>query len=81
VCLDDVKAEIPIEIAKRGAYVGFDRVTIALVPDAEGHDDHGDHRSRLRVEDLAGVDFRMRAAKKNGGGGLVRPSPCSRRCC
>ena len=34
-CLDDVKAEVPIEIAKRGAYVGFDRVTIALVPDAQ----------------------------------------------
>lgn len=32
-CLDDPKAEIIIEIAKRGAFVGFDRVTGGLVPD------------------------------------------------
>jgi predicted metal-dependent phosphotriesterase family hydrolase len=32
-CLDDPKAEVIIEIAKRGAFVGFDRVTGGLVPD------------------------------------------------
>jgi phosphotriesterase-related protein len=32
-CLDDPKAEVIIEIAKRGAFVGFDRVTAGLVPD------------------------------------------------
>jgi phosphotriesterase-related protein len=32
-CLDDPKAEVITEIAKRGAFVGFDRVTGGLVPD------------------------------------------------
>jgi predicted metal-dependent phosphotriesterase family hydrolase len=32
-CLDDPKAEVIIQIAKRGAFVGFDRVTGGLVPD------------------------------------------------
>lgn len=32
-CLDDPKAEIIQQIAKRGAFVGFDRVTGGLVPD------------------------------------------------
>ncbi len=32
-CLDDPKAEVIIEIAKRSAFVGFDRVTGGLVPD------------------------------------------------
>jgi len=32
-CLDDPSAEVVKEIAKRGAYVGFDRVTGGLVPD------------------------------------------------
>ena len=34
-CLDDPKAEIPIALAKRGVFVGFGRVTIQLVPDAQ----------------------------------------------
>jgi len=35
-CLDDPKAEVGIQIAKRGAFVGFDRVTIdAIIPDAK----------------------------------------------
>jgi phosphotriesterase-related protein len=34
-CLDDPKAEIGIALAKRGAFVGFDRVRIeAIIPDA-----------------------------------------------
>jgi len=32
-CLDDPKAEVIIELAKRGAFVGFDRVTGGQVPD------------------------------------------------
>jgi phosphotriesterase-related protein len=32
-CLDDPKAEVISAIAKRGAFVGFDRVTGGLVPD------------------------------------------------
>ena len=32
-CLDDPKAEVITQIAKRGAFVGFDRVTGGLVPD------------------------------------------------
>lgn len=32
-CLDDPSAGVIIELAKRGAYVGFDRVTGGLVPD------------------------------------------------
>ncbi|HYL37892.1 MAG TPA: hypothetical protein VEV17_18395 [Bryobacteraceae bacterium] len=32
-CLDDPKAEIIKQVAKRGAFVGFDRVTGGLVPD------------------------------------------------
>ena len=32
-CLDDPKADVITQIARRGAYVGFDRVTGGLVPD------------------------------------------------
>jgi phosphotriesterase-related protein len=32
-CLDDPKAEVAIELAKRGAFVGFDRATGGQVPD------------------------------------------------
>lgn len=71
-CLDDTKAEIPIAIAKRGAYVGFDRVTIALVPDAQKVTTimaivEAGHASKL----LLASDFsNARGLKKNGGGGL-----------
>jgi phosphotriesterase-related protein len=34
-CLDDPKAEVAQQLAKRGVFVGFDRVTIPIVPDAE----------------------------------------------
>jgi phosphotriesterase-related protein len=34
-CLDDRSAAIPKQIAKRGAFVGFDRVTGGRVPDAQ----------------------------------------------
>jgi phosphotriesterase-related protein len=71
-CLDDVKAEIPIAIARRGAYVGFDRVTIALVPDAQKVTTimaivEAGHADRI----LISSDFsNARGLKKNGGGGL-----------
>lgn len=71
-CLDDVKAEIPIEIAKRGAFVGFDRVTIALVPDAQKVTTimtivAAGHANKI----LIASDFsNARGLKKNGGGGL-----------
>ena len=71
-CLDDPKAEIPIEIAKRGAFIGFDRVTIALVPDAQKVTTimaivAAGHASKI----LLSSDFsNARGLKKNGGGGL-----------
>lgn len=34
-CLDDRNAEIPIQLARRGAFVGFDRVTIPIVNDEQ----------------------------------------------
>lgn len=75
-CLDDPKAEIAKQIAKRGAFVGFDRVTIPIVPDAErvtmimamveaGYAD--------RV--LISSDFAVaNSLKKNGGAGLAQAS-------
>lgn len=71
-CLDDPKAEIPIEIARRGAFVGFDRVTIALVPDAQKVTTimaivAAGHASKI----LVSSDFsNARGLKRNGGGGL-----------
>ena len=71
-CLDDVTAEIPIEIAKRGAFIGFDRVTIALVPDAQKVTTimaivAAGHASKI----LLASDFsNPRGLKKNGGAGL-----------
>src|SRR6266545_2280116 len=34
-CLADTTAAIPKQLAKRGVFVGFDRVTIPIVPDAQ----------------------------------------------
>jgi phosphotriesterase-related protein len=71
-CLDDPKAEIAQQIARRGAFVGFDRVTIPLVPDAQkvttilamveaGYADHI----------LISSDFyNENSLKKKGGGGV-----------
>jgi phosphotriesterase-related protein len=71
-CLDDPRAEMAIAVARRGAYVGFDRVTIQLVPDAQKVTtilrllDAG-HGDRL----LISSDFSSpRGLKRNGGGGL-----------
>ena len=73
-CLHDPKAEVAVEIARRGAFVGFDRVTLAIVPDADkvvaaralvqaGHAD-----KLLLSSDFASP----RALKKNGGPGLAQ---------
>jgi phosphotriesterase-related protein len=71
-CLNDANGEMAIALAHRGAFVGFDRVTIQLVPDAQKvttilrvlEAGHGD---RL----LISSDFSSaRGLKKNGGGGL-----------
>jgi phosphotriesterase-related protein len=71
-CLDDPRAEVAQQLAKRGVFVGFDRVTIPIVPDAErvvmimamvdaGHADHV----------LVSSDFAVaNSLKKNGGAGL-----------
>jgi phosphotriesterase-related protein len=71
-CLDDPKAEIAQQLAKRGAFVGFDRVTIPIVPDAErvvmimamveaGYAEHV----------LLSSDFAVAGSlKKNGGAGI-----------
>jgi phosphotriesterase-related protein len=73
-CLDDPKAEIAIALARRGVFVGFDRVTIALVPDAQkvttimamveaGYANHV----------LLSSDFYSgRSLKKNGGPGIAQ---------
>jgi phosphotriesterase-related protein len=73
-CLDDVKAEIPKQLARRGVFVGFDRVTLPIVPDAQkvttilAFLDAG-HVDRL----LLSSDFATgRALKKNGGPGIAQ---------
>ena len=73
-CLHDPKATVAIAIARRGAFVGFDRVTLAIVPDADkvvaamalvqaGHAD-----KLLLSSDFASP----RSLKKNGGAGLAQ---------
>jgi predicted metal-dependent phosphotriesterase family hydrolase len=72
-CLDDVKAEIPKQLAKRGAFVGFDRVTLPIVPDAQkvttilAFLDAGFVDSLLLSSDFVGLSL-----KKNGGAGLAQ---------
>ncbi|HEY6894436.1 MAG TPA: hypothetical protein VI258_09730 [Rhodanobacteraceae bacterium] len=73
-CLDDTTAAIPRQLAKRGVFVGFDRVTIPIVPDAQkvttilafldaGYADHL----------LLSSDFSSgRNLKKNGGPGIAQ---------
>ncbi len=73
-CLNDVTAEIPKQLARRGVFVGFDRVGIPIVPDAQkvttilafldaGHVDHL----------LLSSDFsNTRGLKKNGGPGIAQ---------
>jgi phosphotriesterase-related protein len=71
-CLDDPRGEMAIALARRGAYVGFDRVTIPLVPDAQKVTTilailEAGHADRL----LLSSDFSSpRGLRRNGGGGL-----------
>lgn len=73
-CLHDPKAEVAAAIAKRGAFVGFDRVTLQLLPDADKvvaimalvEAGHGDRL--LLSSDFASA----RSLKKNGGAGLAQ---------
>jgi phosphotriesterase-related protein len=73
-CLDDVKAEIPKQLAKRGVFVGFDRVTLPIVPDAQKVTTilaflEAGYVDRL----LLSSDFATgRALKKNGGAGIAQ---------
>jgi phosphotriesterase-related protein len=73
-CLDDPKAEIAIAIARRGAFVGFDRVTLATMPDpdrvimAMAMADAGVADQLLLSSDF----YSERALKKNGGPGLAQ---------
>jgi phosphotriesterase-related protein len=73
-CLDDPKAEVSIALAKRGVFVGFDRVTIQIVPDAQkvttimamaeaGYVDH---------VMIASDFYSGRSLKKNGGPGIAQ---------
>lgn len=73
-CHHDPKAGVAIAVARRGAFVGFDRVTLTLVPDAEkvvavmalveaGHADR-----LLLSSDFASA----RSLRKNGGAGLAQ---------
>jgi phosphotriesterase-related protein len=73
-CRDDPKAEIAIQIAKRGAFVGFDRVTLPTMPDS-------DRVGMVIAMAEAGVIERLllssdfyseRALKKHGGPGLAQ---------
>jgi phosphotriesterase-related protein len=71
-CLDDPKAEIASELARRGAFVGFDRVTIPIVPDAQKAVTimamiEAGHADKL----LISSDFySQRSLRKNGGAGI-----------
>jgi len=72
-CFDDVSGALPIAIAKRGAYVGFDRVTTSpFVTDAQNV-----RTARAVIEAgyadriLLGSDFSFdEDLKKNGGAGF-----------
>ena len=60
-CLDDRRRRLPKQLAKRGVFVGFDRVTIPIVPDAQKvSDDSGVPRGRLRRSAAVVVGLRQR---------------------
>jgi len=73
-CLDEPTAEIAKQVAKRGAFVGFDRVTIPIVPDSKRVTmilamlDAGYVDNLLLSSDFASA----RSLKKNGGAGLAQ---------
>lgn len=74
-CLDDPSADIAIQIARRGAYVGFDRVTLnGTMPDAQRvtmamaliEAGHGDKLL------LASDFYSARSLKSEGGNGIAQ---------
>jgi phosphotriesterase-related protein len=73
-CLADTIAAIPKQLAKRGVFVGFDRVTIPIVPDAQKATTilallEAGYADQL----LLSSDFSNgRALKKNGGPGVAQ---------
>jgi phosphotriesterase-related protein len=73
-CLDDPKAEIAKQVARRGAFVGFDRVTIPTLPDSKrvvmvlALIDAGYAGNLLLSSDFS----QERSLKKNGGAGLAQ---------
>jgi phosphotriesterase-related protein len=73
-CLADTTAAIPKQLAKRGVFVGFDRVTIPIVPDAQKVTTilallEAGYADQL----LLSSDFSSgRAFKKNGGPGVAQ---------
>src|SRR3989442_1033473 len=74
-CLDDPKAEIAKQLAKRGVFVGFDRVTLSvIIPDEKrvamilAFLDAGYADKLLLSSDFA----TGRALKKNGGPGIAQ---------
>src|ERR1044071_10030778 len=73
-CLDDVTAAIPKQLAKRGVFVGFDRVTLPIVPDAQKVTTILALLEAGYVDQLLlSSDFATpRALKKNGGPGLAQ---------
>jgi len=73
-CLDDTTAEIPKRLAKRGVFVGFDRVTIPIVPDAQKVTTILAFLEAGYVDQLLlSSDFANgRALKKNGGPGIAQ---------
>ena len=73
-CLDDVTASIPKQLAKRGVFVGFDRVTIPIVPDAQKVTTIQAFLDAGYVDNLLlSSDFSNgRGLKKNGGPGIAQ---------
>jgi len=73
-CLDDPKAEIAKQVARRGAFVGFDRVTIPTLPDSKrvvmvlALIEAGYAANLLLSSDFS----QERSLKKNGGAGLAQ---------
>ena len=73
-CLADTTAAIPKQLGKRGVFVGFDRVTIPIVPDAQKVSTilaflEAGYTDQL----LLSSDFSTgRALKRNGGPGVAQ---------
>jgi phosphotriesterase-related protein len=71
-CLNDPKAEIATQLARRGAFVGFDRVTIPIVPDTQKATTimamvEAGYAGKI----LISSDFySQRSLRKNGGAGI-----------